>query len=895
MSRFRVLLVATDESRETVRSGLAERPAIPVDRRGVDARSIDSAAIDSAAGPGDRPLVADGGRPTERADPLARVTDGVLAVDDEWVVTDRNDTAREILGDVTIGEPLWEAVPGVDDTTVRAEFEAAMETQEPRTFEERPSDLDRWVEFRVYPTTDGLSVLFRDVTDRRRAQEQVAAREQALQRLHELASATDLEPMEKVSQILEVGRNHLGVDIGFLTNIENGTQEIVEAVGDHSEIQPGEVAPLEEAYCRRTIGRDDPLAVDNAIEEGWDGDPAYDRFGLACYLGATIRVDGDEYGTVCFADTTTRDTTFSEAEETFIDLVTDWVSFILTRQEYEKRLRARRRQLSGILERSRSLMQARSREEVAELMAAAARDVLGYDYTVVRLYDAEAGTLVPVGTTQAAESRMGDRPVYEVGEGLPGEVFATGESRIVDDLSGVETAPPGIRSAMYYPVGVHGTISVGATEPSAFDERDQQVLGLLATSAAAANTRAKREREVREAREHVEMVLERVNGIVESTVDVLVNAAGRDELESGVVEELAGAEPYAFAWMGRPDLASETLSPTAWAGEAGIPAVELSFPLDGPDPVARAYRTGELQVVDDVSIADEDGDGAGATACEDVESAIVVPLTYKDTSYGVLAVFAGETAAFDEREQVILGALGGAIANGINAVERGRILDADEIIEVEFAVSDPDLLFNRLSREADRVESAGADYRSDGTLTMYLTADGGDSERLLEIAREDDSVLDVTLLTDHEGEVLLEATVEETPVATLGEYGAVTTGVVAESGTTRITAELPYEAEARELYELVEDRYPGTELVGYHEHERPMETRQEFRAALADRFTDRQETALRTAFLGGFFEWPRNIDGNELAEAMGISRPTYHQHLRAAQKKVFEELFDQSM
>jgi predicted DNA binding protein len=79
--------------------------------------------------------------------------------------------------------------------------------------------------------------------------------------------------------------------------------------------------------------------------------------------------------------------------------------------------------------------------------------------------------------------------------------------------------------------------------------------------------------------------------------------------------------------------------------------------------------------------------------------------------------------------------------------------------------------------------------------------------------------------------------------------------------------------------------------VGYHEHERPVETRQEFRAELADRFTDRQETALRTAFLGGFFEWPRQIDGNELADAMDISRPTYHQHLRAAQQKVLEELF----
>ena len=94
------------------------------------------------------------------------------------------------------------------------------------------------------------------------------------------------------------------------------------------------------------------------------------------------------------------------------------------------------------------------------------------------------------------------------------------------------------------------------------------------------------------------------------------------------------------------------------------------------------------------------------------------------------------------------------------------------------------------------------------------------------------------------------------------------------------------------MFSLVEDNYDGTDLVGYHEHERPVQTQQEFQASLSERFTDRQETALRTAYLGGFFNWPREVDGDALATAMDISRPTYHQHLRAAQQKVYEELFE---
>ena len=159
-------------------------------------------------------------------------------------------------------------------------------------------------------------------------------------------------------------------------------------------------------------------------------------------------------------------------------------------------------------------------------------------------------------------------------------------------------------------------------------------------------------------------------------------------------------------------------------------------------------------------------------------------------------------------------------------------------------------------------------------------------------ARTVDAVEDVQLIVDTDENCLLELTVEASLIERLGEFGAVVRDVVAEAGVTRVTVELPYEAEAREVFDLVEDRHPDTELVGYHEHERPVRTRQEFRAALADRFTDRQETALRTAYLGGFFDWPREIDGNDLAEAMDVSRPTYHQHLRTAQRKVFEELFE---
>ena len=846
---------------------------------------------DTASAPRDSRLRADGGtaNASDRVAPVERISDGFVTLDDSGVVTDSNSAGQELLGDGAeiVGEQLTEILP----STASAEFakarERALEQMDVQRFETQLTP-DTWLDVWLYPSDLGLSVLFQDVSEHRRAHDELRDSERALERLHTIAADGSLSRAQKLQRMLTVGREYLGVDVGLLTQISDGTLYVEEGVGEHPVAEAGVTVPLSDAYCRETIGSDEPFAVSDAVAEGRGDDPAFETTGLACYLGASIEVGGDQYGTVCFADAEPRDMVFTESEKTFVDLLTDWVSYLLEQRQYDRERESHRRRLSGILDTTQSLMQARSRQEVADIAATAARDVLGFEINMVRLYDADAGTLVPGAQTTATERLLGDRPDYDVDEGIPGSVFSTGESRVIDDIATTEfdIDSDKIISVMCYPMGVHGTITVGATERAAFDETDEQVLALLATAAAAASTRAKREREVREAREHVETMLERINGLIENTIEVLVQATTRDELETGVVEELAAADPYTFAWIGRPDIASETLAPREWAGEAAIDADSMEFDLAGDGPVATAYREGAPQVIDR---ADE----MGLAGCDAAEASVIVPLVYTDTTYGVVTVFADEAGAFDEREQVVLGALGRAVANAINAVERGRILDADRVIELEFSVDDSALLFSRLSRAGNcTLTSAGTDYRSDGTLQLYLTGERIDGQRLVELAREDESVREAKLIVDHDEECLLEVVVEESLVGLVTEHGAVPRQIVAEDGVVRFTVELPYEAEARELFTLVKSRYPNTDLAGYHEHERPVETRQEFRAALADRFTDRQETALRTAFLGGFFEWPRNIDGNELAEAMDISRPTYHQHLRAAQQKVLEELFD---
>ncbi len=63
-------------------------------------------------------------------------------------------------------------------------------------------------------------------------------------------------------------------------------------------------------------------------------------------------------------------------------------------------------------------------------------------------------------------------------------------------------------------------------------------------------------------------------------------------------------------------------------------------------------------------------------------------------------------------------------------------------------------------------------------------------------------------------------------------------------------------------------------------------------ASVRGTLTDRQLVALETAYRSGYFDWPRPVDGSDLATSMDIARQTFHQHLRSAQRKLLAGFFD---
>jgi PAS domain S-box-containing protein len=157
------------------------------------------------------------------------------------------------------------------------------------------------------------------------------------------------------------------------------------------------------------------------------------------------------------------------------------------------------RTLGRLHETTRDLVRASDAEEIARRTAVAARDILGVPRSWVRLSDAESDVLRPVAVPTDTDEQTGDRAVSGPGDGTARSAFETGEVVVVEDTTTLDDdgACEAVASAVYLPLGDHGLLCVGSTEPADFSEADVELAKVLAANARVALERAEQERELR--------------------------------------------------------------------------------------------------------------------------------------------------------------------------------------------------------------------------------------------------------------------------------------------------------------------------------------------------------------------------------------------------------------
>jgi PAS domain S-box-containing protein len=123
----------------------------------------------------------------ELAVTLAAITDGFYTLDRAWRVTYLNDQAAAVFpgGREALGADFWELFPGDVGSAFEANKRRAMEQGEVCSFEFYYPPFDTWFEERDYPSADGITVLFTDISERKRAEAALLESGEAARRAEE--------------------------------------------------------------------------------------------------------------------------------------------------------------------------------------------------------------------------------------------------------------------------------------------------------------------------------------------------------------------------------------------------------------------------------------------------------------------------------------------------------------------------------------------------------------------------------------------------------------------------------------------------------------------------------------------------------------------------------------
>jgi len=118
-----------------------------------------------------------GNRTTELTHIFNRVDVGFLALDTNWNFMFLNTKAADLLHcnqDKIIGKNLWKKCPKVFNEESTKAFHKALETQQYVTNVQWHPENNLWLENHIYPSTDGVSVYFRDITQKKVTEEKLS-------------------------------------------------------------------------------------------------------------------------------------------------------------------------------------------------------------------------------------------------------------------------------------------------------------------------------------------------------------------------------------------------------------------------------------------------------------------------------------------------------------------------------------------------------------------------------------------------------------------------------------------------------------------------------------------------------------------------------------------------
>ena len=208
---------------------------------------------------------------------------------------------------------------------------------------------DAEVSLNAFHIEDELLVqaIVRDVSDNVKASKDIEVQTQRMKKMYELTSDTLTPFKEKVSNILKMATESLGMQVGGISRVKDDNYDLI----DHHSLIPfsaDDINYLSQTYCSITIDENRLVAVPNFARSIYAKSEVFKLLQLESYIGVPYWVKGELRGTIWF-------TSFYHVEEfksldsDFVQIIAQWIGSTIEREEYEENLRKNEALLETLL------------------------------------------------------------------------------------------------------------------------------------------------------------------------------------------------------------------------------------------------------------------------------------------------------------------------------------------------------------------------------------------------------------------------------------------------------------------------------------------------------------------------------------------------------------------
>src|SRR5919107_174884 len=288
---------------------------------------------------------------------LESITDVFVAIDRQWRYTYINERAlrrmqgrkgQELSREEFLGKNMWEEFPEAVGTTIYHKYHEAMRERKTVEFETYFPPSGEWIEAHAYPSEEGLAIYYQDITERKRAEQEIDTRTHQQATVAELGlqalANDDLQSL--MDEAVALVARTLDIESSKITELLPGGEELLLRAG--TGLEEALVGSVTEStglgsQAGYTLHVNEPVIVEDfSTETRFRPPPLVQDPPLVqergTVSGMTVVIGGREEPFGVLGAHSKSHRTFSEDDANFLQAVANVLAMAIESEEAEERV-----------------------------------------------------------------------------------------------------------------------------------------------------------------------------------------------------------------------------------------------------------------------------------------------------------------------------------------------------------------------------------------------------------------------------------------------------------------------------------------------------------------------------------------------------------------------------